>query len=98
MFAVGRVRRQVRDMFGGVNGNANSQRQTKTEPQQPKPKKKKIDANVGEYVEFEEVACTVNTTVQGNTTADCRHTHITVEQQVEDADWEEIPTQHENRK
>lgn len=57
-------------------------------PPRPPRKKKKIDPSVGEYVAFEEIAC--NTTVEAETSAD-GSSRITVESQIEDATWEEIP-------
>lgn len=57
--------------------------------EEPKPKKaKKIDPTVGEYVEFEEVACNVSytsTTTESGTT-----TRIETEEQIVDAEWEDI--------
>ncbi len=48
--------------------------------------KKKIDPSVGEYIEFQEVSCTVETSdSQGN-----RHIYTQTEQQIVDVEWEDI--------
>ena len=48
---------------------------------------KKIDPNEGEYVAFEDI------TISATETSDNRqqHTRYTVEQQIVDAEWEDIP-------
>lgn len=80
-----RARRAVRNVFGGESGgNGGRRQQTKT---QPKHRRKKIEKDVGEYVEFEEVACTVKT----QTTQDATRTDIQIESQIEDVQWEDIP-------
>lgn len=57
--------------------------------QQPEPpaKKKKIDPTVGEYVAYEEISCTVEAQTAADTDGSRK---IKVEEQVEDAVWEEI--------
>lgn len=62
-------------------------RRRREEPKQPEPKKKKIDPNIGEYVDYEEVG-TVSTYTE--TTADKGSSRVVVEQQIVDAEWEDI--------
>lgn len=61
-----------------------------TAPREEKPaRKKKIARDVGEYVAFEEMR--VYTRSETTTTdSDGSTTRVTVESQVEDAEWEEI--------
>lgn len=80
-----RARRAVRNVFGGEAGGKDGRRQQTST--QSKPRRKKIEKDVGEYVEFEEVACTVKT----QTTQDTTRTDIHVESQIEDVQWEDIP-------
>ena len=56
---------------------------------QPPAKRKKIDPKVGEYVKFEEifVETEIKTDESGSETT---RTTITVESQIEDAEWEDI--------
>ena len=76
---VRRVQREQQDFWrnftGGNTGNA--------QPQTPRtaPRRKKIDATVGEYIEFEEIP--------GNHTSPAP-SPFTPEQQISDADFEEI--------
>ena len=71
-------------------GDAFREQQEAARRQQEKPaRKKKIARDVGEYVAFEEMRVytrSETTTVD----ADGTTTRVTVESQVEDAEWEEI--------
>ena len=62
------------------------------EPEQPAPRPKKIDPNVGEYVEFEEIKTSSQTTVtDADGTTEYRRVSETVrEEQIEDAEWEDL--------
>lgn len=99
-----RLRSQARRFFDGMNGGSSQadgrqsgsrqsgarQRRSggTTNPEQPR---KKIDPRVGEYVEFEEIACNVTTdSATGTTTRTTTSTRIKVESQIEDAEWEDI--------
>ena len=92
--AVNRVRRQQREMFnnifgGGTESTSGNSGKNKKENTSPKAKRKKIDANVGEYVEFEEITTTVSdseSTAGGNNKA----TKTITEQQIVDVEWEDI--------
>lgn len=60
----------------------------RSEPGRPKRKEKKIDATVGEYVEFTETtAQTTKTEADGST----RTTTVHTEEQVTDVTWEDLP-------
>lgn len=82
-------RRQMRDFASGARQTYSSGRATSSSPfganvnQQPAPRKKKIDSDVGEYVDYEEVAATVTET-EGEAYAGV------VEDQVSDAEWEDV--------
>lgn len=75
-----KVRRTFRDFsraYGGGRGEA------RNSAPEPPVKKKKIEANVGEYVSFEEIEATVTQTDT--------EVKYTVEEQVVDVEWEDIP-------
>lgn len=74
------AQRQANEFFGG-NGSRFGGGPSGHKPYPPR-RTKKIDPDVGEYVEFEEI-----TTV---TTYTHTETHYEIEDQIEDADWEEI--------
>ena len=86
-----KARKHVRDMFSGMDPNGGGtraggqDRQSRQYTRQSRPKAKKIDPNVGEYVEFEEVACTVTPDQ-----AECTRASFKAESQIEDADWEDL--------
>lgn len=92
------ARRQYNDLFSGA---ATQQRPGQSASRKPgwshtePAKKKKIDPDTGEYVSFEEIHVS-ETRVDIDATTDDGHTdHIEIEQQVVDAEWEDIPV---NRK
>lgn len=64
--------------------NARTKGWSTNNPQQ----KKKFDRNQGEYVEWEEVAVTETTSTPESDTK--TNTRISKEQQISDAEWEEI--------
>lgn len=73
------MRRQMEDAFRGA-GSRQDARGGKRPSARPR---KKIDPDDGEYVEFEEIKCeTAEVHVSG--------TEVRAENQVEDAEWEEI--------
>lgn len=88
------LQRQARRMFNSAFGPQSQQQEPKKRRNgwsDAPLRRKKIDPNVGEYVKFQEVEVTQDTTTV-NTDADTTHTtiHTTVEQQITDATWEEI--------
>lgn len=96
IFLVHRVRKSARQMYEQMYGGASRQPQEppRRKPgwSSPAPRKKKIDPSVGEYVRFQEIQTTE--TVDSHTdpaTGDTRTT-VTVEQQVTDAEWEDLPS------
>ncbi len=87
--AIKNAQRQARDAFSQFGGAQQTQdnRQRKGGWSGMRSRKKVIDPNVGEYVEFEEVeanheSSSANSTKNGSS--------YRVEQQVEDAEWEDI--------
>lgn len=81
---------QMYNATGGAQQEERRQRGRKPGWTTPSQRRKKIDPEVGEYVKFQEV--TVEETAQTTTdtsTGDTTTTY-TVEQQVTDAEWEEI--------
>lgn len=81
-FFVHRARKGIRDAFRGM-GNSDDSEQSNATPR----RSKKIDPDEGEYVAFEDI--TVSTS---ETSGDGRrYTEYTVEQQIVDAEWEDIP-------
>ena len=89
---VHKARQQVRDMFGGGAQRQNREQNERQEPEQPAPRPKKIYPNVGEYVEFEEIKTSSQTTVTDTDgTTEYRRVSETVrEEQIEDAEWEDL--------
>lgn len=81
--AVRKARKQMNDFYGAMNGGGKSAQQQA----EPLRREKKIDANVGEYVEFEEIE--ENTEQAEQTSSDYTHKNYPTEQ-VEDAEWEDI--------
>lgn len=72
-----------RDNMHGNNTSANDNRPSGSGNQQ---RRKKIDPSVGEYVSFEEISAT-------RTTSQDTQATYTVEQQVSDAEWEDITSE-----
>lgn len=95
---VRKAREQARKIFEQMYGGADTS-QTAADREQRKPgwstpaeRKKKIDPEVGEYVKFQEisVAETTETTEKSGSTTTTTTTTTVVEQQVIDAEWEDI--------
>lgn len=84
-FFVHRARKGIRDAFRGTN-DAYGQNGGGQDAAAPR-RSKKIDPNEGEYVAFEDI------TISATETSDDgrRYTEYTVEQQIVDAEWEDIP-------
>lgn len=87
-----RVRKQARQayeqMYNQNYGGAGAQQQRTRKPgwnASATLRKKKIDSSVGDYVPFEEVS-----EVSTDRTDSSGRTSFTVEQQITDAEWEEI--------
>lgn len=81
-FLVHRARKGIRDAFRGTNNADNSEQSADT----PR-RSKKIDPDEGEYVAFEEISVTATETSENGRSG----TRYTVEQQIVDAEWEDIP-------
>lgn len=87
---VHRVRKQTRSMFEQMHGTQDAEpRARKAGWSSPTPRRKKIDPSVGEYVKFQEVADDADAPSRHSFDADDTSTY-TVEQQVTDAEWEDI--------
>ncbi len=89
--AIKKAQRQARDafsQFGGGQQQSESRRQRKGGWSGMRSRKKVIDPNVGEYVEFEEVEVKQEFADTGKNTSST--SSYRVEQQVEDAEWEDI--------
>lgn len=85
--AVNRQRRAMRDFFGQARSGQQNDRSRSgfSRPSQQPRRKKKIDPNIGEYVEFEEIESTTTTQTAEGTTTDYRR-----ESQVTDVEWEDV--------
>ncbi len=82
------ARRAYNEAFANASGQAPEGRQRKAGWSDDTPKrKKKIDPNVGEYVKYEELEVERTYT---ETSASTRARYTQVEQQVSDAEWEDI--------
>lgn len=87
--AVLNARRKMREMFNGGFGGADgfAGDQETDQPSYQRASKKKIEKDVGEYVDFEEVACRVDKTTEA-TTPDREQP---AESQIEDIEWVDVP-------
>lgn len=78
------AQRQANEFFGGAGspfGGGRAGQRSRNAPH-PRRHRKKIDPDVGEYIEFEEVSTV--------TTYTHTETRYEIEEQIEDADWEDI--------
>lgn len=78
--------RAAREFFNGFGGDSGQARQSTDEAATPKAKTKKIDRNVGEYVDFEDIA----STPAGEDSRQSGTVKYPEEQQVVDAEWEDL--------
>ena len=78
---VRRTRRQVNDAFGFGEATGSKQPNRKS----PRHQGKRINPNVGEYVEFEDLPPLYQTSGQDSTKV-----RYTVEEQISDVEWEDI--------
>lgn len=88
-----RARNQFRQFFNQTTGSFSTREQTNAERKggwsAPRLRKKKIDPTVGEYIRFTETDVKITST-EANDHASASH-KSTVEEQITDVDWEEIP-------
>lgn len=78
-------RRKVRSVFEQAQKQYGGGAPNEQQPPQPQPgKRKRIDPEVGEYVEFEEISVT-------ETSEDGEVTVTETEEKIEDAVWEDLP-------
>ncbi|MDE6801511.1 MAG: hypothetical protein K2J06_01955 [Muribaculaceae bacterium] len=87
-----RLRKQARRMYEqmyGAQQRAEEPRRRKAGWSQPIPHRKKIDSSVGEYVRFQEIE-TAETVAEHTDAKENTTTTVAVEQQITDAEWEEI--------
>lgn len=90
------LRNQGRDFFNqfATGFGADGARSDSGTARQPEPKRpaKKIDPEVGEYVRFEEVSVTAQqTSTVNNDGSQTDTTRVTVEEQIVDVEWEDLP-------
>lgn len=89
--AISRAKAQARsmfeNMFGGAENTSSGAGKGRRDNPATAPRRKKIDPEVGEYVEYEEIACNVTTTDSDGSVK--RET--VVEQQIVDVEWEDLP-------
>lgn len=93
------------DLFGDAT-KTDSRRNRHPEQDKPEPKhrSKKIPDDVGEYVQFEEIDIRISSTTDSTAsdsnstdsnstgkTSSSRTTRIQIEEQITDAEWEDIP-------
>lgn len=80
---VQRFKNQARDMFNRATGrsNGNSSNHNNTQSQRPR---KKIDPDIGEYVEFEEIEVTAKTRTDNGDVS------YRTESQITDVEWEDV--------
>lgn len=83
---VHRARKRVREVFGGMGGNAEASDDNRHYNEPPR-KTKIIDPSVGEYVAYEDIIVSSEETNKHSGTT----TRYTIEQQIVDAEWEDIP-------
>lgn len=87
------MRRQAEAAFGdGRQGGRQEQRRPEA-----KARRKKIGADVGEYVRFEELTEEAETTVSDTDGGRRTETHVSVEEQVVDVEWEDLPKQEDEK-
>ena len=88
----GQARKVYEQMYGGAAGGADASRPKSRKPgwSAPVPRRKKIDPSVGEYVKFQEIATSETVSQTTDTATGSTTTTVSVEQQVTDAEWEEI--------
>ncbi len=88
-----RIKKQTRTMYEQMYNNDPRARQQQQRSSRrpgwsaPTQRRKKIDPNVGEYVKFQEITVTETTQQSADDTS---RTTYTVEQQITDAEWEDI--------
>lgn len=95
-FFVNQIKKQTRQMYEQMYGSqqdASRSREKKRKPgwSTPQPRRKKIDPNVGEYVSFQEVSVSESARTTVDPATGDTHTTYTVEQQVTDAEWVDLP-------
>lgn len=89
---VHRIKKQANAMYEhmyGARPDTQSQpRRNKAGWSTPTPKRKKIDPEVGEYVKFQEIEVSEESTLNSDTSGTSGE--YRVEQQVTDAEWEDV--------
>lgn len=92
---VNNIKKQSRKVYEQMyNGGQRDPQPRSRKPgwSKPQPHRKKIDPNVGEYVSFQEITTTETSTTSTDPTTGKQDTTFTVEQQVTDAEWIDIPS------
>lgn len=79
--------RQAQDQYNQYYGASAGQ----NEPEQPKAPAKKIAQDIGEYIHFEEIEVSSETTTRKDVSGQTETTtKIRIEEQVVDVEWEDI--------
>lgn len=92
------IKRKLKKAYGQTARNARDARDAQ-QRQQPRRASKKIDPTVGEYVHFEEVSVFRSETVESSQvdsshdSSSSRKSTVTVEEQIVDVEWEDLPPQ-----
>lgn len=86
------ARKHMEKTFGQFFTSEQPKDHKKSRQPEPHNPSKKIDASVGEYVRFEEIEVTeqTRTTVNPDGSTNTK-THFKIEEQIVDAEWEDIP-------
>lgn len=98
-WTVYRLRRQARQAFEQFNrannpgAQADARRNRPAGWQPAPPHKKKISPDQGEYVRYEEISLTETTVVDDSETDKSTTSSTTIEQQITDIEWEDLPPQ-----
>lgn len=92
---VRRYRKAFRDAFDGAGypggtGSRTGQRRGAAGAEKPEPRKKVFTSDMGEYVAFEEVAVSEQSTAASSSASS--GSTVVVEQQIVDAEWEDVET------
>lgn len=91
-YTVYKVRKKMRDAMNGIYGaqqnqNSGGRQQRKAGWSTPDARAKKIGKDVGDYVAFEDLPAESGA---GNTASTSERNGIATEQQITDADWEDL--------
>lgn len=98
LLRINAAKRQFRDMMNGGAasaagfgaGHRDESRRKGGWSRAPRRRRKKIPDGTGEYVAFEEITVTTQTTTESTAAGEHARTDYTVEQQIVDVEWEDV--------